>query len=283
MNSPLPTTPVKTITIGHTPDADDAFMYYGFAHHESAIPDHEIQQVVEDIQILNQKALKHELDMTAISAAVYPAIQDHYWILPVGASVGRNYGPVIVKRAGEKPTGNKLGIPGIHTTAALLAQILAPGYQPIPYRFDEIPQALLNKEIDYGLLIHEVQLTYHENGFEKVADLGELWMKETQLPIPLGLDVVKKSLGEDLGREIGRAFQKSILAAYRNQDLAVDYALRFGRGIPKILGRTFIDMYVNSDTLQMSTDTEKALSLLFDKAYRLGLSSSPTKVDILHF
>jgi len=276
-------TPVssKVITVGHTPDADDAFMFYGFAKGEVSIPDHSIKHVVEEIEKLNQMSMRQELDMTAISAAIYPLVQSHYWILPVGASVGRNYGPVIVKRAGEKPSGKLIGIPGQNTTAALLLRLLTKGYQPLEYKFDKIPDALKSGDIDYGLLIHEAQISFGEMGFEKVADLGEMWMNETNLPIPLGLDIIKKSLNQDLAREVGRAFQKSIMAGQKNPEAAVEYALQYGRGMGNVMGRNFIEMYVNEDTLSMSEDTTRALSLLFDKGYREGIFPKPTRLDIL--
>lgn len=271
----------KVLRIGHTPDPDDAFMFYGFASGKVSIPGYTIEHVLEDIQTLNGMTMKNEIEVSAVSAAIYPAIRKHYWILPMGASVGRNYGPVVVKRQGENPTTRRIGIPGKHTTAALLLKLLAPGYEPVEYRFDEIPGALKAGQIDYGLLIHEAQITYEMMGFEKIVDLGVAWMNETQLPIPLGLDVVNKNLGRDFALTVANALRTSIEIAHRERSEAVDYSLKFGRGLAKPLGDRFVGMYVNDDTLNMGDDCEKALNLLFDKAYRAGIYSSPTIVDIL--
>ncbi len=271
----------KVLRIGHTPDPDDAFMFYGFASGKVSIPGHTIEHVLEDIQTLNGMTMKNEIEVSAVSAAIYPAIRKHYWILPMGASVGRNYGPVVVKRKGENPKTRRIGIPGKYTTAALLLKLLAPGYEPIEYRFDAIPAALQAGEIDFGLLIHEAQITYETMGFEKIVDLGVAWMDETQLPIPLGLDVVNKNLGRDFALTVANALRTSIEIAHKERSAAVDYSLNFGRGLAKPLGDRFVGMYVNDDTLNMGDDCEKALNLLFDKAYRAGIYPSPTIVDIL--
>jgi 1,4-dihydroxy-6-naphthoate synthase len=271
----------KTLRIGHTPDPDDAFMFYGFASGQVQIDDYEVQHVLEDIQTLNQKALHGEIEVTAVSAAVYPSLQHSYWILPVGASVGRNYGPVVVKKAGTTPATKRIGIPGRYTTAFLLLRLYTEDYQPISYRFDEIPAALNSGDIDYGLLIHEAQITYESMGLEKVMNLGERWMEETRLPIPLGLDVVRKDLGKEMAVKIGLALKQSIQIGLAQREEAVSYAIKFGRGLSQPLGDQFIGMYVNNDTLNIGEEGERALNLLYDKAYRAGIIPAPTRVDIL--
>ena len=271
----------KTLRVGHTPDPDDAYMFFGFASGQVRVPGFEIQHVLEDIETLNQRAINQEIEVTAISTAVYPRLRNTYWILPTGASVGRNYGPVVVKKSGAQPLGKRIGIPGKNTTAYLLLRLYAPGYQPVEYRFDEIPAALQAGEIDYGLLIHEAQITYERLGFEKVVNLGEAWAKDTNLPIPLGLDVVAKSLGRERAVEIWKALKKSIEVANEQKDAAVEYALKYGRGLAKDLGERFVGMYVNDDTLELGTEGEAALNLLFDKAYRAGIYETPTIVDVL--
>jgi 1,4-dihydroxy-6-naphthoate synthase len=272
---------IKTLRIGHTPDPDDAYMFYGFASDQVKIPGHKIEHILEDIESLNQKAMKQAIEVTAISAAVYPHLNNTYWILPIGASVGRNYGPVVVKKSGEKPTGRRIGIPGRNTTAYLLLQLYAHGYDPITYRFDEIPKALQAGEIDFGLLIHEAQLTYEKMGFELVKNLGVEWMNDTNLPIPLGLDVIRKDLGQELALQISDALKASIVAANNNRSAAIDYALKFGRGLAKDLGDKFVGMYVNQDTLELGEEGERALNLLFDKAYRAGIYKKPARVEVL--
>ncbi len=278
-----PLTRMKTLRIGHTPDPDDAFMFFGFAEGLVQLPGFRIDHVLEDIESLNRRAEKGEIEVTAISAAMVPALDNNYWILPVGASVGRNYGPVVVKRDGSPASPEKrIGIPGKHTTAYLLFQLYAgEGFEAVEYKFDEIPAALKAGEIDYGLLIHEAQITYASLGFEKVLDLGEAWTTDTKRPIPLGLDVVKKSLGRDLALKIGEALKKSIQTACDQREAAVPYAMKFGRGLGKDLGEKFIGMYVNEDTMDLGVEGEKALNLLYDKAYRAGLLQKPAIVDVL--
>lgn len=272
---------LKPLRIGHTPDPDDAFMFYGFASGQVQVPGFRIDHVLEDIQTLNKKAMRSEIEVTAISAAVYPMINKNYWILPMGASVGRNYGPAVVKRAGHAVKGKKIGIPGHYTTAYLLLRLYTDGYEPVEYRFDEIPAAMNRGEIDFGLLIHEAQITYASMGFERILDLGVAWTQDTGLPIPLGLDVVRKDVGHATALDIARALRESIQTAHRDRDAAVAYALKFGRGLAKDLGDKFIGMYVNDDTLDLGSEGEKALNVLFDKAYRAGIYPSPTIIEVL--
>lgn len=271
----------KTLRFGHTPDPDDAFMFYGFSTNQVRIRNYQIQHVLEDIETLNQRALHGEIEVSAISASVYPHIVKHYWVLPMGASIGRNYGPVIVHKKGEKPTGKKIGIPGVHTTAYLLLRLYTEGFEPVTYRFDEIPDAIKRNEVDYGLLIHEAQITYESQGFEKLLDLGVEWKNETGHPIPLGLDVVRKDLGKELALDIASALRKSIEIAHQERGDAVSYAMKFGRGIQRDVTDQFVGMYVNQDTLDMGPEGEKALNLLYDKAYRAGVIKTPSIVDIL--
>ncbi len=274
-------TALKTLRIGHTPDPDDAYMFYGFANGLTKVPGHTIEHILEDIESLNQKALKQTIEVTAISAAVYPYLNNTYWILPIGASVGRNYGPVVVKRKGETSIGKKIAIPGKNTTAYLLLQLYMPGLEAVPCKFDEIPAMVKAGQVDMGLLIHEAQITYESMGFEKIKDLGVAWMEDTSLPIPLGLDVVLKSLGRETALQISDALKASILEANANRPAAIEYAIKFGRGLAKDLGDRFVGMYVNEDTLELGEEGEKALNLLFDKAYRAGIYKQPTRIDVL--
>jgi len=271
----------RVIHFGHTPDPDDAFMFYGFATNQVRIPGFQINHVLEDIETLNQKALGQEIDVTAISAAMYPHLYANYWILPMGASVGRNYGPIVAQKKGNRPKGRTIGIPGFHTTSYLLLQLYTDGYEAKVYRFDDIPGALQKGEVDYGLLIHEAQLTFDSLGLEKIMDLGVAWSKDTHLPIPLGLDVIRKNMGKELAWEIAIAFRKSIECALAQRADAIRYAQQFGRGLEGNLTDRFVGMYVNQDTLNLGEEGERALSVLFDKAYRAGIYKSPTIVDVL--
>jgi len=271
----------RVLKMGHTPDPDDAYMFYGFATNQVKIRDYEIQNILEDIQSLNNRVLKAEIEVTAISAAIYPFINETYWILPIGASVGRNYGPIIACKEGELPQQKRIGIPGKHTTANLLLKLYTEGYTPIEYRFDQIPEAIRKGEIDYGLLIHEAQITFASLGLQKILDLGVLWMNDTGLPIPLGLDVIRKDLGKELALDIAAGLKQSIEVANKQRSRAVDYALQYARGLKKELTDKFVGMYVNSDTLELGEEGEKALNLLFDKSYRAGFYRKPTIVEVL--
>ena len=275
-------TDLKILQIGHTPDPDDAYMFYGFASGKVTIPGYTVKNVLEDIESLNKKAIKGEIEVTAISTAVYPLLQNNYWIMPTGASVGRNYGPIVVRKVGNpNPKTKKIGIPGKNTTAYLLLRLYCSAYQPVEMRFDQIPQAVLKGEVDYGLLIHEAQLTYASMGLEKITDLGVEWSNDTHLPIPLGLDVIRKDLGHGNALRIWQGLKESIQAANNDKDKAVEFALRYGRGLQKNLGETFVGMYVNEDTLELGAEGEAALNLLFDRAYRAGIYPKPTIVDVL--
>ncbi|MCG3203369.1 MAG: 1,4-dihydroxy-6-naphtoate synthase [Elusimicrobia bacterium] len=282
MTTPSMSSETKLLRIGHTPDPDDAYMFYGFASGKVTIPGYAIENVLEDIESLNKKAMKSEIEVTAISTAVYPLLQNNYWIMPTGASVGRRYGPIVVRRVGNpNPKTKKIGIPGKNTTAYLLLRLYCSAYQPVEMRFDQIPQAIIRGEVDYGLLIHEAQLTYESLGLEKITDLGVEWFNDTHLPIPLGLDVVRKDLGHDQALLIWKGLKESIEAANQDKDNAVQFALKYGRGLQKGLGEKFVGMYVNADTLELGAEGENALNLLFDRAYRAGIYSKPTIVDIL--
>lgn len=273
---------LTNLRIGHTPDPDDAYMFYGLASGQVTIPGHKIEHVLEDIESLNRKAINAEIDVTAISTAVYPHLNGQYWIMPTGASVGRNYGPVVVRSSeNTNPHSKKIGIPGRNTTAYLLLRLYAPGYQPVEYRFDEIPRAVQRGEVDFGLLIHEAQITFEQMGFTKIINLGEAWHEDTRLPIPLGLDVVRKGLGKPLALQIWKGLKDSIRIANEQKDPAVEYALKFGRGLKKDLGEKFVGMYVNDDTLELGEEGEAALNRLFDKAYRAGIYPRPTPVEVL--
>lgn len=263
------------LRVGHSPDPDDAFMFYGLAHGAVKIRDYRIEHVLEDIESLNRRAAAHDLEVTAISAHAYPRVADAYHILATGASMGRGYGPIL---AATKPMtladlrGKRVAIPGEWTTAALLTAIYADGYTPVEVMFDQVPQAILSGEVDAGVIIHEGQLTYGGMGLHKIVDYGELWAAETGgLPLPLGLDVVRADLGPELCREINRGLRASIEHARANLEPAIDYALTFGRGLDRELGKKFVGMYVSEDTVDMGQPGRAALKLLFERGAAKGL------------
>jgi 1,4-dihydroxy-6-naphthoate synthase len=267
--SNVTTTAAPVLRVGHSPDPDDAFMFYGLAHGHVRIRDYRIEHVLEDIESLNRRAAQRELEVTAISAHAYPRVADAYHILATGASMGRGYGPVLVARSPMKLgelRGRRIAIPGPWTTAALLTAIYVEGYTPVEFVFDDIPRAVLAGEVDAGVVIHEAQLTYGAMGLVKIADYGELWAAETDgLPLPLGLDVVRADLGPELCREINRGLKESILHARAHLDDAIAYALTFGRGLDRELGKKFVGMYVSDDTVDMGEPGRKALRLLFER------------------
>jgi 1,4-dihydroxy-6-naphthoate synthase len=279
----------KLIRFGHSPDADDAFMFYGLAKEIVKIPGYRVEHVMQDIQTLNQRALaRADLEITAISTAVYPKIAERYRIMSTGASMGRRYGPQIVSKrvaSVKELAGRRLAIPGDHTTAFLVLRLflgkLVNEVEFAPVHFEHIPQAILNEEVDAGLLIHEGQLTHPELGLHQLVDLGEWWDDETGLPLPLGLDVVRRDLGEGLCREINRALRRSIEAAYAEEEDALDYALSFGRGIEREVCRTFVKMYVNQDTLDMGANGKRSLETLFTRAVEAGMIREIPRLDVL--
>jgi 1,4-dihydroxy-6-naphthoate synthase len=271
----------KILRVGHSPDPDDAFMFYGLAFDFVKIDDYKIEHILEDIQSLNVRAIKGELEVTAISAHAYPYVQDKYYIMRTGASMGIGYGPVLISKKNyslEDLRNKKIAHPGDFTTATLLAKIYLEDFIPVAMPFDEIMNAVDKGEVDAGVIIHEGQITYNQLGFKKILDFGEIWQKETNLPLPLGLDVVRKDLGLEMARKISQKLRESIEYGYKNLNDAVNYALKFGRGLSFDLGERFIKLYVNELTIDMGIEGEKALKLLFDKAYDKNLI--PEKVEV---
>jgi 1,4-dihydroxy-6-naphthoate synthase len=276
--------PAPTLHIGHSPDPDDAFMFCALSKGAVRIRDYRIEHALDDIETLNHRALSGELEVTAVSAHAFLDLADKYWILATGASMGEGYGPVVIAKTPMKKEdlrGKRVAIPGEKTTAALLAKIFLPPFQPVVRPFDRIFETVAREEAEAGVLIHEGQLTYEKEGFHKVEDFGERWEKETGLPLPLGLDVVRKDLGRDLAREINDALRASIEWAYENEDEALTYALQFGRGLQRDLGRRFVKMYVSDLTKDMGARGEKALKELFTRAEAAGVVRKAPAIELI--
>jgi 1,4-dihydroxy-6-naphthoate synthase len=274
----------QTITIGHTPDLDDAFMFYALANHKVELDGLTIEHVIEDIQTLNQRARSAQLDVTAISAATYPFVEKDYWLLSVGSSVGQNYGPLVVSARDYSPEelrGKRVAVPGLQTTAFLLLRLVAADVVPVEMRFEQIPEAVLAGQVDAGLLIHERQLTYHDQGLLPIVDLGMWWHKATGLPLPLGLNVVKRSLGKALAKQLAKSLRESILYAMAHQDEALADSMRFGRGIDLARARQFVGMYVNEETLSLSPQSRTALQELYRRAYDANLLPRPPRLSFI--
>ena len=279
------TTDSKTITFGHSPDADDAFMFYALAKGEVTIPGYDIDHHMADIETLNVLAAKGELPVTAISTAQYPHVASRYRIMSCGASVGRNYGPVVVSTnpmTESDLAGKRIGVPGKFTTSWMLYQIFAPPSSEAKfYDFDAVGPAVEAGEVDAGILLHEGQILYEQQGFHGVLDLGKRWFEKTGLPIPLGLDLVNRDLGDELGAAVANALRASIQFARTNEDAALDYALGFGRGIEREDGRRFVRMYVNEDTVDMGVEGRKALETLFRMAAERGIIDQVPELDVI--
>ena len=275
---------MPTIRIGHSPDSDDAFMYYAIAHGKVRVGNYEVQHVMEDIESLNQRALSGELEGTAISAGAYPQVADKYRIMSVGSSIGRNYGPMVVARSDRADTSlqnARVAIPGTYTTAYLLLRLYAEGFEAVPIDFDKIMPAVQNGEVDAGLLIHEGQVTYSDEGLVKLLDLGEAWGQDTGLPIPLGLDMVRRDLGEEMAVLMAESLRDSIQYAFDHEDEALDYAIKFSRGIERETCRRFVRMYVNDDTLDMGEEGKRALEILYSRAVERGIIDAVPPIDLI--
>jgi 1,4-dihydroxy-6-naphthoate synthase len=276
-------TDLPTLRIGHSPDADDAFMFWAMARGRVTVPGYRVEHVMEDIESLNRRAQTGDLEVTAISAAAYPSLAGAYRLLRVGASIGRAYGPMVVARKAVDPSlgGLRVAVPGKYTTAYLLLRLFATGFEPVFTSFDRILQVVAAGEVDAGLIIHEGQVTYEREGFLKVLDLGEAWDQATGLPIPLGLNTVRRDLGPKVAEQIRGALLASIREAQAHENDALDYALQFGRGVEREEGRRFVRMYVNDDTLDLGAEGRTALKSLYTRAVERGIFEAVPPLDIV--
>lgn len=275
----------RVIKVGHSPDPDDAFMFYGLASEKVKLEGIKIEHMLEDIQSLNVRAMNGELEVTAISAHTFPYVADKYWIMVTGASMGEGYGPVIVSKKYktlEELKGKRVATPGKLTTASMLFRIFTEGIENVDIPFDQIMDRVTSGEFDAGLLIHEGQLTYQAEGFNKILDFGEFWEKRTNgLPLPLGLDVVRRDLGEELARKLSKGLKESIHYGYTHQSESVPYAMKWGRGIDYALGEKFVKMYVSELTIDMGENGQKALELLFKLGHEKGIIPNVPTIELL--
>jgi 1,4-dihydroxy-6-naphthoate synthase len=272
------------IRLGHSPDADDAFMFWALAEDRVDTRGLEFEHVLRDIQTLNEWALEGRLEVTAISLHAYPFVQDRYVLLPHGASMGSGYGPVVVAR--EAMTKDELGgveiaVPGKMTTAFLVLRMYLGdfAYRVIP--FDRILDEVKTGEAEAGLLIHEGQLTYEAEGLRKLVDLGEWWLLETGLPLPLGANVARRDLGDEVLRDVSAVLADSIAAGLANRGEAIRYALQFGRRLDSALGDRFVGMYVNELTQDYGEEGREAVRELLRRGEAIGAFESPVQVDFV--
>jgi 1,4-dihydroxy-6-naphthoate synthase len=271
----------KDIHVAHSPDSDDAFMFYALATRKIDTGDLNYIHSLNDIETLNRQALRGELEVSAVSIHAYAYMADKYALLSCGASMGKNYGPIVV--AG-KPIGPKslatqtVAVPGTLTTAFLALRLFEPDIQYEVVPFDKIIEQVQKGKYEAGLLIHEGQITYREEGLHKVLDLGQWWLKETGLPLPLGGNVVKRDLGRKLMQQIADDIRKSIQYALDHRDEAMEYAIQFSRGLDTQHVDRFIGMYVNESTLDYGTEGRQAVRRLLQEAYKKKLI--PEKITL---
>ncbi|UCF40034.1 MAG: ABC transporter substrate-binding protein [Gemmatimonadota bacterium] len=266
-----------TIRLAHSPDSDDAFMFYALAAGKIETGERRYAHELQDIETLNQRALRGELDVTAVSMHAYAYLAERYALLPHGASMGDRYGPRLVAR-GAAPRdprnaieGMRIAIPGQLTTAALALRLYQPGFEGVVTPFDQIEEVVARGEVDAGLLIHEGQLTYSQGGLCLWVDMGEWWFEETGLPLPLGGNAIRRDLGEELMRAISRDLRASIVYGLEHREEALDYAMRYARGLDRALADEFVGMYVNDYTVDYGEKGRRAVQTLLARGADAGI------------
>lgn len=274
----------RVIHVAHSPDSDDAFMFYALA--EGLVETDGIRYVheLQDIESLNQRALRGELEVTAVSIHAYASLTDRYALLTSGASMGDRYGPRLVSRtAGTRADvrGKRIAIPGPLTSAYLSLRLYEPNFTPVFTPFDQIEDAVVNGDVDLGLLIHEGQLTFGDRGLHLIADMGEWWFQETGLPLPLGGNVIRKDLGLPIMQMISRHLRDSIAYGLEHRRDALDHAMRFARGLDRSKADTFVGMYVNDWTLDYGDRGRTAIRELLGRGVTAGIIPHSVKVEFV--
>jgi len=272
------------IKLAHSPDSDDAFMFYALATHKLSTPGYKYTHVLSDIQSLNEAALAETYDVTAISFAAYPELRNKYVLLDCGASFGEGYGPVVVSPRALKPqelAGKRIGVPGLKTSAYLSLKLFEPNFEPVAMPFDKIIDAVQNNLVEAGLLIHEGQLFFPEKGLHKVIDLGIWWQEQTGLPLPLGGNAVRRALGPKLGRQIAKTIRDSVSYGLEHREEALNYAMQFAREMDAELADQFVRMYVNKWTLGHGEKGKQAVKELIVRGTNAGLLPEPPIVEFL--
>ena len=265
---------VKDIVCAHSPDSDDAFMFYGLATKKIRSKLVNIRHVLEDIESLNRKAMDGAYELTAISYHAYPYVADKYVLMASGSSVGDGYGPMVIATkplSVEDLKGKRIAIPGTMTTAYLALKLFEPDFEAVVMPFDKIPEAVAEHSVDGGLVIHEAQLTYGKGGFHNVLDLGKWWKKQYDLPLPLGANALLRSLPPDIQSECSRLMRESIQYALDNHEEALNYAMQFARDMEQPLAEKFVGMYVNHHTVDAGEVIPKAAQKLLDMGFEAGL------------
>ena len=279
-----PQTAVQEISIAHSPDSDDAFMFYGLATNKLETDGLKFEHTLKDIQTLNEDAKNGVFDVTAISFHAYAYVSDKYALLPHGASIGDNYGPIVVSReprdAGEIGS-MKIAIPGEMTSAYLALKIYNKDFQHVVVPFDEIIDAVQAGVVDAGLLIHEGQLFYNQMGLHKVLDLGEWWHEKTGLPLPMGGNVIRRDLGKDLMKRVSKHLHESIQYSMDNREDALAYAMQFARDMQPELADRFVAMWVNDLTLDYGDRGREAVKRFLAEGHKAGVIPHKVKIDFV--
>lgn len=275
---------IREISVAHSPDSDDAFMFYALATDKVRTPGLKFTHTLCDIETLNRLARQGHYDVTAISFHAYPYIQEKYALLPSGGSVGEDYGPMIVSLKPYTPEEVKkqvIAVPGMLTTAYLSLKLFAPEVRTQVVPFDQIIPQVLAGKYEAGLIIHEGQLTYGKSGLHRVLDMGKWWREQTGLPLPLGGNAIRRDLGPELMREISRALKESIQYALDHREEALQYAMQFARELDRTTANRFVSMYVNERTLDYAAEGREAIQRLLQMGYEKGLIPVKPKVEFV--
>jgi 1,4-dihydroxy-6-naphthoate synthase len=280
-----PSTAIQEISIAHSPDSDDAFMFYGLATNKVRVPGYKFTHTLTDIETLNHRAINEAFyDVTAISFHAYPYLQDNYTLMACGGSVGEGYGPMIVssrKLTLPQVKKTRIAVPGTLTTAYLTLKLFAPNIETAVVPFDKIIPAVAAGEYDAGLIIHEGQLTYANDGLIKLLDLGQWWREQTGLPLPLGGNAIRRSLGAETLSSTTNALRDSIQHALDHREEALAYAMQFARDLDLTLANRFVGMYVNERTLNYGPDGREAIHKLLEMGYDRGIIPHRANVDFV--
>ncbi len=274
----------REIKLAHSPDSDDAFMFYALATHKLSTPGYKYTHVLSDIQSLNEAALQETYDVTAVSFAAYPSLRDKYVLLDCGASFGEGYGPIVVATHSLKPQeikGKRIGVPGLKTSAYLTLKLYEPDFEAVVMPFDKIIEAVRNNVVEAGLLIHEGQLFFPQLGLHRVIDLGIWWQEQTSLPLPLGGNAVRRALGPDLGRQVAKTIRDSVAYGLEHREEALNYAMQFARDMDTELADKFVGMYVNKWTLGYGEKGKKAVRELIERGTAAGILPGPPEIEFL--
>ncbi len=272
------------IHLAHSPDSDDAFMFYALAAGKIDTEGVSYVHELQDIESLNRRALNGELEVTAVSIHAYSYLSDRYALLPHGASMGDGYGPRLVATTPltrDEIAGTRIAVPGLMTSAYLALRLYQPEFDPVEVHFDQIEDAVLSGQVDAGLLIHEGQLTYESQGLHLVADMGAWWMEETGLPLPLGGNVIRKDIPDELKRKISRHLHASIAYGLDHRKAALDHAMSYARGLEREMADEFVGMYVNDWTLDYGEKGRAAIRLFLDRGVKSGVITRAVTVEFV--